>query len=54
MYTRIFRSIVKNVYWSDEKNLKFIIWYSEYEYESKFSKPMSTDTLIRILSILVL
>ena len=28
-------------YWSTGKNLKFIIRYSEYEYESKFSKLMN-------------
>ena len=42
MYTCIFRSTVKNIYWSTVKTLKFIIRYSEYEYESKFSKLMST------------
>ena len=45
MYTCIFRSTVKNIYWSTVKTLKFIIRYSEYEYESKFSKLMSTATV---------
>ena len=31
--------------WSAKKYPKFIISYSEYEYESKFSKLMSTATL---------
>ena len=31
--------------WSNKKIPKFIIPYSEYEYESKFSKLMSTATL---------
>ena len=31
--------------WSNKKNPKFIIPYSEYEYESKFSKLVITATL---------
>ena len=38
LYTSIFRSTVKNGGWSAVKKFKFIIEYSEYEYESKFSK----------------
>ena len=42
---RIFWSTVKKICWSAKKKAKFIISYSEYGYESKFSKLMSTATL---------
>ena len=39
-------STVKKKSLINKKNPKFIIPYSEYEYESKFSKLMSTATLL--------